>query len=122
MKPLVFFVTKAAISGVIVAVVSSVAKRDNLLASIIHSLPLLSLLAFTWMFVETRDTALIARHAQGTFWFVLPTLPMFVLLPWLLRRGVGFWPSLALCIFVTVALYFLSMRLLKAAAIEIDTL
>lgn len=112
-------IIKALISGVIVAVVSTIAKKDNLLASIIHSLPLLSLLAFTWMFVETRDTALIARHAQGTFWFVLPTLPMFLLLPWLLRRGVAFWPSLATGIVLTIALYFLTMRLLKAAGIEI---
>ena len=63
MNTLLFTLTKAAISGVIIAVVSTMAKKDNLIASIIHSLPLLSVLSFLWLYIEARDTALIARHA-----------------------------------------------------------
>ena len=119
MNALAFDLTKAVVSGALVAVVSTLAKKDNFAASIIHSLPLLSLLAFVWLYVDTRDTALIARHAQGTFWFVLPTLPLFLTLPWLLRRGVAFWPSLAVGVALTAALYFLTLRLLKAAGITL---
>ena len=119
MNALAFDLTKAVVSGALVAAVSTLAKKDNFAASIIHSLPLLSLLAFVWLYVDTCDTALIARHAQGTFWFVLPTLPLFLALPWLLRRGVAFWPSLAAGVVFTVALYFLTVRLLKAAGITL---
>ncbi len=119
MNDLAFNVTKVVVSGVFVALVSTLAKKDNFAASIIHSLPLLSLLAFVWMFVETRDTALIARHAQGTFWFVLPTLPLFLVLPWLFRRGLAFWPALAIGVVLTIALYFLTARLLKTAGITL---
>ncbi|HEX8311128.1 MAG TPA: DUF3147 family protein [Chthoniobacteraceae bacterium] len=88
---------KALVSGGLIVTISELAKRNNAAASIVHSLPLVSLLALIWLYSETRDTALIARHAQGTFWFVLPTLPLFLALPWLLRRGWDFWPALGLC-------------------------
>ncbi|MCA1962430.1 MAG: DUF3147 family protein [Prosthecobacter sp.] len=105
-------------AGVIVAV-TEIAKRNNALASVIHSLPLTSLLAFIWLYSETKDAALIGRHAYGTFWFVLPTLPMFLLMPWLVKKLGGFWPALGAGILMTVALYFLTMALLKKAGISL---
>ena len=71
-----FLVTKAAFSGGIIVAVSELAKRNNTVASLVHSLPLVSLLALVWLYSDTRDTALIARHMSGTFWFVLPSLTM----------------------------------------------
>ena len=100
-----YLLSKAAASAAVIVAVSEIAKRNNFAASWVHSLPLISLLAFVWLYTESRDTALIARHSTGTFWFVLPTLPMFLLLPWLLRRGWGFWPSLLAGIVLTVVLY-----------------
>ena len=76
-------------------------------------------MAFVWLYLDTRDTALIARHAQGTFWFVIPTLPMFLVMPWLLRHGWGFWPSLLAGIVLTALLYLLTMRLLTAAGVKL---
>lgn len=105
-------------AGVIVAV-TEIAKRNNAAASIIHSLPLTSLLAFIWLYAETRDSALIGRHAFGTFWFVLPTLPMFLLMPWLIRKLGGFWPAFGSGILLTVILYFLTMALLKKVGVEL---
>lgn len=114
-----FLIIRAAVSGTLIVAIGELAKRNNTAASIVHSLPLVSLLALIWLFLDTRDTALIARHAQGTFWFVLPTLPMFLAMPWLLRRGVAFWPTLAICAALTIALYFLTLRLLKAAGVNL---
>ena len=112
-------ITKAIVSGGLIVSISELAKRNNTTASIVHSLPLVSLLALIWLFAETRDTALIGRHMTGTFFFVLPTLPMFLIVPWLLRRGMTFWPALAAGVALTVALYFLTMRLLKAAGVNL---
>ena len=114
-----FLTTKAVLSGGIIVAVSELAKRNNTAASIVHSLPLVSLLALVWLYAGSRDTALVARHMSGTFWFVLPSLPMFLAVPWMLRRGVAFWPALAAGVALTVALYFLTMRLLKAAGINL---
>jgi hypothetical protein len=114
-----FLATKAVLSGGIIVAVSELAKRNNTAASIVHSLPLVSLLALIWLHAGTRDTALVARHMAGTFWFVLPTLPMFLFVPWLLRRGAAFWPALAAGVVLTVALYFLTTRLLKTAGVNL---
>ncbi len=111
-------ITKALVSGIIIAVVSELAKKDNLVASIVHSLPLTSLLVFIWMFIETKDAAKIGAHAYGTFWFVLPTLPMFLFMPWLIRTLGGFWPAFGAGIAGTIGLYFLTMRLLDAAGVK----
>ena len=112
-------ITKALISGVVIVVVSELAKKNNLLASIVHSLPLTSLLAFIWLYSETKDAALIGRHAYGTFWFVLPTLPMFLLMPWMIRKLGGFWPALGAGIVLSIGLYWLTMRLLDAAGVKL---
>ena len=114
-----YLITKALLSGGIIVAVSEIAKRNNTVASIVHSLPLTSLLAFIWLYSETKDAALIGRHAYGTFWFVLPTLPMFLLMPWLIRKLGGFWPALGAGILLSIGLYWLTMRLLKLAGINL---
>ncbi len=114
-----YYLIKLFVSAGVIVVVTEVAKRNNAAASIIHSLPLTSLLAFIWLYTETRDASLIGRHAFGTFWFVLPTLPMFVAMPWLIKKLGGFWPALGAGIVATVLLYALTMRLLKAAGVEL---
>jgi uncharacterized membrane protein (GlpM family) len=111
-------ITKALLSGALVVFIGELAKRNNFTAAIVHSLPLVSLLALIWLFHDTRDTGLVGRHMTGTFWFVLPTLPMFLVVPWLLRSGWQFWPALGVGALLTVGLYFLAARLLKAAGVN----
>src|SRR5688572_15097441 len=117
--PMTLLILKGLISGAVIVTVSELAKKNNTAASIVHSLPLVSLLAFIWLYAGTKDAALIGRHAYGTFWFVLPTLPMFVLMPWFVRKTGGFWPALGAGVLLTVLLYFLTMRLLKAAGVSL---
>lgn len=114
-----YYLLKLFLSAGVIVAVTEIAKRNNAAASIIHSLPLTSLLAFIWLYVETKDSALIGRHAFGTFWFVLPTLPMFLMMPWLIKKLGDFWPALGTGIILTVALYALTMRLLKMAGVEL---
>ena len=102
---MLYLLIKAAVSGVIVAVVSEVAKRYPGVGGLIASLPLVSVLGMIWLWRDTHDPARMAAHAGATFWFVIPSLPMFLLIPDLLRRGTGFWPALAVGCAVTVALY-----------------
>lgn len=109
---MLYGITKALLSGAIIAAASEVAKRSPALGAIILSLPLVSLLAFVWLWRDTADKDAIAALSQSTFWFVLPTLPMFLVLPALLRNGVGFWLALALSCALTAALYFLTVWVL----------
>jgi len=116
---MIHYLIKLFLSAAVIATVTEVAKRNNFAASIIHSLPLTSLLAFIWLYVEQKDESLIAKHSFGTFWFVLPTLPMFLVLPWLLEHGLTFWPSLVACIAGTVCLYILTMMVLSVMGIKL---
>jgi hypothetical protein len=104
---LLYLVIKALLSGAIVAAVSEIAKRYPGFGGLVASLPLVSVLGMMWLWRDTHDPDRMAAHAAGTFWFVLPSLPMFLLIPALLKRGVGFWPALAAGCVLTVVLYAL---------------
>lgn len=105
---MVYFIIKCALSGIIIALVSEVAKRSPAFGALIVSLPLVSLLGIIWLWRDTGDAERIASHAESTFWYVLPTLPMFLVLPAMLRSGIAFWPSMAACCALTIALYFIT--------------
>ena len=79
----------------------------------------MSLIAFFWLWRDTGDTERIAAVSQSTFWFVLPSLPLFLILPALLRGGAGFWISLGLSCFVTVLLYALTVWMLGKFGISL---
>jgi len=96
---------KAALSGVIIAIVSQVAKRYPGFGALIASLPLVSVLGMIWLWRDKPDVPNMAAHVEATFWFVLPSLPMFLLIPWMLRSGMAFWLALAIGCAVTIALY-----------------
>jgi hypothetical protein len=90
-----------------VAAVSEIARRYPGWGGLVASLPLTSLLAMIWLFRETKDAARVAELSSSTFWFILPSLPLFVALPYLIRSGIGFWMSMAIVVAGTLALYAL---------------
>ena len=100
-----YLVLKALISGVIIAAASEVARRSSLFGAVLISLPLTSLLAMIWLWRDTHDPVRLAVHAEATFWFVLPSLPMFLLLPYMLRHEWPFWASLLAGSALTILLY-----------------
>jgi hypothetical protein len=102
-----YLVIKAAISGVIVALVSEVARRYPGWGGLIASLPLTSLLAMIWLWRDTGDSLRIAELSSSIFWVILPSLPLFLVLPALLRSGMAFWVALAIVVAGTLALYAL---------------
>ena len=96
---------KAVVSGLVVAVASEVSRRSSLLAAVLISLPLTSLLAAIWLYRDTHDTAEVAELSWSILWVIVPSLVFFVALPLALRSGVGFWPSLALACAATGLAY-----------------
>ena len=108
---MLYLAIKAIVSGIIIAIVSEVARRSPGWGALIVSLPLVSILGMLWLWRDTHDPVRLAAHAQATFWFVLPTLPMFLLVPALLRQGHSFWLALAAGCVLTILLY-LAMTLI----------
>ena len=109
---MLWYVIKFTITAVIIVIISEISKRLPLLGSLIASLPLISVLGMIWIFSETKDVQKIITHAEGTFWYVLPSLPMFLIMPWMLKKGISFYLSLVSGILITILLYFLMTKVL----------
>ena len=116
---MLYLAIKAALSGVVIAIGSEVAQRRPGLGALIVSLPLVSVLAIIWLWRDTGDVQRIAAHAEATFWLVLPTLPMFLVFPALLRSGAGFWAALGLSCLLTIVLYLLAIWVLPRFGISV---
>ena len=102
---MLYLAIKALISGTSIAAVSEIAKRSPGFGGLVASLPLVSVLGMIWLWRDTHDPVRMASHAGATFWFVLPSLPMFLLIPALLGRGVPFWGALLAGCILTIAHY-----------------
>jgi hypothetical protein len=113
-----WLVTKYLITAAVVVLVSEVAKRSDRLGGLLAALPLVTVLALIWLHVERQPQVKIANHAWYTFWYVVPTLPMFLAFPVLLPR-LGFWPTLLACVVITVACFWLFALLVRRFGIEL---
>ena len=101
---------KAALAGVMIAAIAEIGKRLPTMAALVASLPLVSVLGMIFLWHARPDAENMAVHSQATFWYVLPSLPMFLIIPLLLRSGVNFWLTLAIGCVTTVGLYLLMMH------------
>lgn len=98
-------IAKALLSGVLIVAISEIGKRMPTLAALVASLPLVSVLGMILLWRERPDAENMAVHAEATFWYVLPSLPMFLAIPAMLRAGLPFWLALTAGCALTVALY-----------------
>ena len=110
---------KVIISAVLIVAIAEVGKRSTLMGGILASIPLVSVLAMIWLYVDTRDVERIAQFSISVFWLVIPSLALFITLPLLLRSGVGFYLSLLIAIAVTVVCYYFMLALLNRLGIAL---
>lgn len=113
-----WLLTKYLVTAAVVVLVSELARRSDKLGALVAALPLVTVLALIWLHAEQQPAEKIANHARYTFWYVLPTLPMFLAFPVLFAR-LGFWPALALCALLTLLCFALLVLLLRSAGIDL---
>ena len=102
---MLYLAVRALLSGILIAAVSEIAKRQPTIGALVASLPLISVIGMIWLWQQRPDAENMAIHSSATFWYVLPSLPMFLLIPALLRQGTPFWAALIAGCALTVALY-----------------
>ena len=112
-------IAKVLLTALIIVIVNKVQIFSDKLSALLIALPLTSLLAMIWMHQAHQPAEKIAGHAEGTFWFVLPTLPMFLVFPWMLRNGWNFWPALAANCLLTTLLFWVTVVLLRRVGIDL---
>ena len=113
-----WIITKYLITAGLVVFISEVAKRSDRLGGFIAALPLMTLLTLVWLYIENQPEEKIANHAYYTFWYVIPTLPMFLLFPFLLPK-LGFWLTLVASTLVTIICFGLFALVMKGFGIDL---
>jgi len=101
-----YYLTKIIITTLLIVAISEVSKRSSLAGAVLASVPLVSVLAMIWLYVDTQDVEKISSLSTSVFWLVIPSLVLFILLPVLLKSGWGFYISLATSIAATIVSYF----------------
>jgi F0F1-type ATP synthase assembly protein I len=113
-----WLITKYLITAAVVVAISEAAKRSDRLGGFVAALPLVTFLALIWLYVEKQPETKIANHAWYTFWYVIPTLPMFLAFPLLLPR-LGFWATMLASVLITTACFGIFSLVVRHFGIEL---
>ena len=116
---MIMILAKYAVTALIIVLVSEIAKRSDKLGAILAALPFVTIMVMIWLYLENQGRQKIASHAYYTFWYVLPTLPMFLLMPWLMSKGANFWLALLLCAVLTFICFVLTALAAKRCGVNL---
>lgn len=112
-------IVKYAVTAFVIVLVSELAKRSDRLGALVSSLPFVTIMVLVWLHLEKQGTEKLSSHAFYTFWYVIPTMPMFLLMPWLLGKGVGFWWSLFGCAVLTFVCFLLTALVARRFGVDL---
>lgn len=113
-----YYLIKIGITTCLVVAVSEISKRSSVLGGLLASLPLISFLGIIWLYLDTGDVEKVGALSKSVFWLVLPSLPFFLVLPYLLKRNLNFYISLSVATAVMLLLYLGMMAVLRRYGIE----
>jgi len=116
---LVYYLVKIALTTVLIVAISEIAKRSSFIGAILASIPLVSVLAMLWLYIDTKSVDKVSALSSSVFWLVLPSLVLFVALPVLLKQGLNFYLSIGISITLTVMCYWLMVAALNQFGIKL---
>jgi len=108
-----YYLIKILISSILITLISEISKRSSLTASILASVPLLSVISILWLYFDTKDVKAISQLSTDIFWLVIPSLTFFIVLPLLLKKGVQFFLALLISLVIMIVFYFLMLFVLQ---------
>ena len=114
-----YYITKIFITTLLIVLISEIAKRSSFIGAILASIPLVSVLAMLWLYLDTKDVEKVSSLSSSIFWLVLPSLVLFLLLPVLLKMGLNFYLSISLSIVATIISYWLMISVLNYYGIKL---
>lgn len=114
-----YYLVKIVVTTILIVAISEIAKRSSLIGAILASIPLVSVLAMIWLYIDTKDVTKVSALASSVFWLVLPSLALFLVLPPLLKHGVDFYLSLCVSVAVTIVCYFIMVSALNHFGVKL---
>lgn len=115
-----YYVLKVLASALLIVAISEISKRSTFLGALVASLPLISIFAFFWLYLDTKDIQKISTLSINIFWLVIPSLILFLTLPKLLELKLGFYLSLSLSVALTVLSYFAMLKILSSFGVKLS--
>jgi len=116
---MIYTLSKLLITSLVIVAISEISKRSSFIGALLASLPLISVLAMVWLYIDTKNIEKVSDLASSVFWLVLPSLVFFISLPLLLKRGLDFYLSMGLSMLLTAGCYFLLIRILLRFGIQL---
>ena len=113
-----WIMTKYLITAGLVVLISEIAKRSDKIGALIAALPFVTILTLFWLYFENQPSEKIATHAYYTFWYVIPTLPMFLIFPWLIEK-LGFWGAIGSSLFLMILCFAVFSYLVRTIGIDL---
>ncbi len=116
---MIYTLSKLLITSLLIVAISEISKRSSFIGALLASLPLISVLAMTWLYIDTKDIEKVSDLASSVFWLVLPSLAFFISLPLLLKRGLDFYLSMGLSMLLTAGCYFFLIKILLRFGVQL---
>jgi hypothetical protein len=114
-----YYVIKLFITTVLIVLISEISKRSSLVGALLAAIPLVSILAMTWMYIDTNSSTSAVEFSNRIVWLIAPSMTLFIIFPILIKKGVGFYPSMGFAIVATVSAYYLMILLLEKFGIKL---
>lgn len=118
-QKMLFYIIKLFLTSLLIVIITETSKKSSFIATIFAALPTISILSFIWIYFEQKDTNKIANLSSSIFWMVIPSLPLFLIFPVLLKKGLNFYISLLISCAITVLFYILFVWILKKFGIKL---
>ena len=113
MNEIIYILLKLLLSSSIIVLISEISKRDTFVGGLIASIPVISVLSIIWLYIETKNIEDIKNLSNSIFWMVIPSLSLFISLPFLLKSGLGFYISLTFSVLITLFCYYVTVFILS---------
>lgn len=116
---LIYYAIKIAITTILIVAISEISKRNSLAGAVLASIPLVSVLAMFWLYIDTNDPTKVSNLSSSIFWLVLPSLTFFLALPVLLRLELNFYLAIAISIGLTLFCYLAMLAVLNYFGVKL---
>jgi len=101
-----YYIVKLVITALLIVLISEIAKRNSLMGAMLAAIPLVSILAMIWMYIDTNDSKSAVEFSNSIVWLIAPSMTLFITFPILIKKGLSFYPSLAISVVMTMLAYY----------------
>ena len=109
---MIYNIVKILISAILIALISEVSKRSTFFGAILASIPLVSVMAMIWLYIDTNDSLQVVQLSKSIFWLVIPSLVLFITFPFFIRLQLSFYTALSASLIAMVITYFITIAIL----------